>query len=203
MTNRTNSATLLRLAAVIVVGAGWLTAAARIDDTAPAEPRTVGQSQTPTRSRFGHTPNLTYVDEPTVVQRETISWAVGRFAAAGLQLPDLDIRFPVFCDGKGAIYHVGRAAIDFCRVNRKNVLHELAHAWDDTSGAVDRDGFMTLRGVSVWFGGLDVPASEQGSEHLAIIIAWGLMDPGTGSAHGLPNNSDAELAEAFEFLTNG
>jgi len=27
------------------------------------------------------------------------------------------------------------------------------------------------------------------------------MDPGTGSAHGLPNNSDADLTKAFEFLT--
>ena len=69
------------------------------------------------------------------------------------------------------------------------MLHELAHAWDDTSGAVDRAGFMKLRGVSVWFGGLDVPFADQGSEHLAIIIAWGLMDPGAGSAHGLPNNT--------------
>jgi hypothetical protein len=60
---------------------------------------------------------------------------------------------------------------------------------------------MKLREVSVWFGGLDVPFEAQGSEHLAIIIAWGLMDPGTGSAHGLPHNSDAELTKAFEFLT--
>jgi hypothetical protein len=36
---------------------------------------------------------------------------------------------------------------------------------------------------------------------LAIIIAWGLMDPGGRSAHGLPHNSDAELIEAFQFVT--
>ncbi len=148
-----------------------------------------------------HAPELTFVDQPTPVQRETISWAVDRFVAAGLQLPDLDIRFPVFCNGKGALYHVGQSSIDFCRVNRKNVLHELAHVWDDTSGAVDRVGFMNLRGVTVWFGGLDVPVRDQGSEHLAIIVAWGLMDPGTRSAHGLPNSADTELTEAFEFLT--
>jgi len=148
-----------------------------------------------------HAPHLTYVDQPTPSQLETITWAVERFVAAGLQLPDLDLRFPVFCHGKGGIYHVGASSIDFCRVNRKNVLHEFAHAWDDTSGAVDREGFLELRGLTVWFGGLDVPAAEQGSEHLAIIIAWGLMDPGTGSAHGLPHNSNAELARAFDFLT--
>jgi len=149
-----------------------------------------------------HAPELNFVDQPTPVERETISWAIDRFVDAGLQLPDLDIRFPVFCDGKGAVYHVGQSAIDFCRVSRKNVLHEFAHAWDDTSGAVDRAGFSKLRGVTTWFGGLDVPEREQGSEHLAIIIAWGLLGPNARSAHGLPNNSDAELTEAFEFLAH-
>ena len=148
-----------------------------------------------------HAPRLTFIDQPSPVQRETISWAVGRFVAVGLQLPDLDIRFPVSCNGKGAVYHVGQSSIDFCRVNRKNVLHELAHAWDDSSGAIDREEFMKLRGVTLWFGGLDVPAIDQGSEHLAIIIAWGLMDPDARSAHGLPNNSDRELTDAFELLT--
>jgi hypothetical protein len=190
MTNRTNHTTLFGLAALLVIAGGTITAARGIDASHSSATRV-------------HAPTLTYIDEPTATQRETISWAVDRFVAAGLQLPNLDVRFPVFCDGKGAIYHVGESSIDFCRVNRKNVLHEFAHAWDDTSGAVDREGFMKLRGVSVWFGGLDVPASEQGSEHLAIIVAWGLMDPGTGSAHGLPNNSEAELTEAFEFLTRG
>jgi Trypsin len=167
---------------------GRVTAAQRLDPS--GSPRTQA-----------HAPELTFLDQPTPVQRDTISWAAGRFVAAGLQLPNLDIRFPVFCNGKGALYHVGQSSIDFCRVNRKNVLHELAHAWDDTSGVVDRERFMNLRDVTVWFGGLDVPAREQGSEHLAIIIAWGLMDPGTGSTHGLPNNSETELSEAFELLT--
>ena len=188
MTNRTYHSSLISVAALVVVATGSVVAAQRLDASAPPKAPV-------------HAPHLTYIDEPTAAQRETISWAVGRFVAAGMQLPDLDVRFPVFCDGKGAVYHVGESSIDFCRVYRKNVLHEFAHAWDDTSGAVDRAGFMKLRGVSVWFGGLDVPFADQGSEHLAIIIAWGLMDPGTGSAHGLPNNSDADLTKAFEFLT--
>jgi hypothetical protein len=188
MTNRTNYTTRFGLAVLVVIAGGLLTAAQRLE--AP------GSSGTPV-----HAPKLTFIDDPTPPQRETIAWAVGRFVAAGLQLPDLDVRFPVFCNGKGALYHVGDSSIDLCRVNKKNVLHELAHAWDDTSGAVDREGFLAMRGLTVWFGGLDVPFEDQGSEHLAIIIAWGLMDRGSGSAHGLPNNSDAELTEAFEFLT--
>lgn len=188
MTTRTNTTTLIRLAAVVMIAVGGVTVTQRLN--ASGSPRGTADA-----------PHLTFIDEPTPSQREVISWAVGRFAAAGLQLPDLDIGFPAFCDGKGALYHVGRSSIDFCRVNRKIVLHELAHAWDDTSGAVNRDGLMNLRGVDVWFGGTEVPAQEQGSEHLAIIIAWGLMDPAARSAHGLPHNSDAELTEAFEFVT--
>lgn len=188
MTNRTNSTTLIRLAAVVVIATGWTTVTQRLNAS--------GSSRS-----TANAPHLTFIDQPTQSQRETINWAVGRFADAGLQLPDLDIRFPMFCNGKGALYHVGRSSIDFCRVNKKNVLHELAHAWDDTSGAVDREGFMNLREVTVWFGGLEVPAQQQGSEHLAIIIAWGLIDPDARSAHGLPHNSDAELTEAFELIT--
>src|SRR5262245_3625829 len=145
---------------------------------------------TPDPPSPAHAPVIEFVDQPTPQALDTVTWAVGRFVAAGLQLPDLRIAFPVYCGGKGALYHVGDSSIDICRVSRKNVLHELAHAWDDTSGAVDREGFMRLRRVDVWFGGTSVPSEEQGSEHLAIIVAWGLMDPGTGSAHGLPNNSD-------------
>jgi hypothetical protein len=148
-----------------------------------------------------HMPAITFVEQPTPADLDTITWAVERFVAAGLQLPDLEVSFPVYCQGKGALYHVGESSIELCRVNRKNVLHELAHAWDDTSGAVDRAGFMELRGVDVWFGGLDIPSEAQGCEHLAIILAWGLMEPRSRSAHGLPHNSDEELAVAFQFLT--
>ena len=174
-------------------------AIAVVDSMADSRPSAGGPvpAQAPPRAA-----NITYIDEPTLSERETITWAVGRFAAAGLELPDLDVRFPVYCKGKGAIYHIGESSVDFCRVNKKNVLHEFAHAWDDTSGDVDREGFLELRGLDIWFGGLDVPCEEQGSEHLAIVIAWGLMEPGTRSAHGLPHNSDAELHEAFEFLTD-
>jgi len=187
MTNRTNAHSVVRLALTAVLAACCLGGPSRIDAAGPVP---------------AHAPHLTYINEPTPAQQATIDWAIDRFVVAGLQLPDLDVRFPAFCNGKGAIYHVGNSSVDLCRVNRKNVLHEFAHAWDDTSGDVDREGFLHLRGLTVWFGGLDMPFEQQGSEHLAIIIAWGLMDPGSGSAHGLPDNSDAELTAAFEFLTH-
>ena len=157
----------------------------------PASPRTVR-------------PRITFVDPPTTKARETIAWAVGRFDDAGLQLPDLRVSFPAYCGGKKALYHVGQGSIDFCfNINKTTVLHEFAHAWDDTSNAVDRDAFMKLRGLTVWWGGTAMPSDEQGSEHLAEIIAWGLLDVDTRSVPQLPENSVGELTEAFVMLTRG
>ena len=148
-----------------------------------------------------HKPRITFVDQPTPQQRDDIQWAVDRFVSAGLQLPDLKISFPALCDGKGALYHVGRKSIEFCRVNKRRALHELAHAWDDTSGAVDRAAFLELRGLSVWWGGTGMRSSEQGAEHLAEIMAWGLMGANPRDVPQLPANSVSELTTAFALLT--
>jgi hypothetical protein len=149
-------------------------------------------------------PRITFLDPPTPKARQIIAWAVDRFGATGLQLPDLDISFPTSCDGKAALYHGGRSSIDLCYVvDKRTVLHEFAHAWDDTSGAVDRAAFLKLRGLSIWWGGIGMPSDEQGAEHLAEIIAWGLMDGDTRSAPQLPANSVSELTHAFVMLTHG
>jgi hypothetical protein len=166
---------------------------------APTAPQSVSSSPLPT-SR----PHLTFVDPPTPKAAEIIAWAVDRFRDAGLQLPDLNISFPTFCEGKKALYHVGRSSIDFCyNINKTTALHEFAHAWDDTSGTVDRDAFLKMRGLSVWWGGPGMPSDEQGAEHLAEIIAWGLMNVETRSVPQLPANSLSELTEAFVMLTRG
>ena len=115
----------------------------------------------------------------------------------------MKISFPALCDRQGARYHVGQSAIDFSRINKRGALHEFAHAWDDTSGAVDREAFLELRGFTVWWGGTDMRSSEQGAEHLAEIIAWGLMGSNPNDVPQFPKNSLAELTEAFNMLTRG
>jgi len=149
-----------------------------------------------------HEPAITFVGEATPQAREMIAWAVDRFAAAGLQLPDLQIAFPTYCSGKRALYHSSGPVhgVDFCRIAKRTILHEFAHAWDDTSGAVDRPAFMELRGVTVWFGGIDTPSDDQGAEHLAEIVSWGLMDGGS-TIPLIPNNSTDEMTAAFEMVT--
>lgn len=145
-----------------------------------------------------------------------IEWATDRFVAAGLQLPDLEISFPVSCGGKAARYHVGQNRIDLCRLNQRLVLHELAHAWDD-NGDVDREQFMERRGVDHWYAQPGRPSHESGGEQLAHIIAWGLMDVETMRQFteyagqpideqpwiltGVEGASRAHLAEVFTELT--
>ena len=164
---------------------------------APTTAQTGPASRLPTRQ-----PQITFVDEPTPKAREIIRWAVDRYRRAGLQLPDLKISFPAFCGGKAALYHVGQKSMDFCLiVKKRTVLHEFAHAWDDTSGAVDRQAFLRLRGLSVWWGGTEMPSSEQGAEQLAQIIAWGLMDIDSRGVPQIPANSTSKLTKAFVMLT--
>ena len=150
-----------------------------------------------------HEPRITFVDQPTTKAQDIIVWAVGLYRDAGLQLPDLKISFPVICSGKGALYHVGKSSIDFCRINKNRALHEFAHAWDDTSGAVDRQAFLKMRGLTVWWGGVEMPSGEQGAEQLAAIIAWGLMGFEARNVPQFPNNSVSELTKAFSMLTGG
>ena len=40
---------------------------------------------------------ITYIDEPSDTDREIVDWAVERYLEARLQLPDLQISFPVAC----------------------------------------------------------------------------------------------------------
>ena len=182
MTNRT---TLLGLSTLLVMGTIGTASAA--SSGAASGPR-------------WREPVITYTAEPNPQAAETVDWAIDQYRQAGLQLPDLTISFKSFCSGKGALYHVGKRSIDFCRINKRRVLHELAHAWDDTSGSVDRDAFLKLRGLTVWWGGTGMPSDEQGAEHLAEIMAWGLMGADPSNVPDLPHNSLTELTEAFDFL---
>jgi hypothetical protein len=165
-----------------------------------AAPLAQASSQTEQRPTWRE-PVITFAGTPTDTQRDTIEWAVERYRSAGIRLPDLTISFPQLCSGKAALYHVGQQAIGFCHVAKRTVLHEFAHAWDDTFHTVDRDGFLRLRGLHVWWGGTEQKSAEQGAEQLAQIIAWGLLGANPDSVPQFAGNSVEELTAAFHFLT--
>lgn len=86
----------------------------------------------------------------------------------------------------------------FEMTRHRTLLHEVAHAWVDQNVPEDRIAqFMELRGVSEWDSG---EWAQQGAEHAAEIMLWGLQDEFRISPL-IPNASDAELAAAFELLT--
>ena len=108
--------------------------------------------------------------------------------------------------------------VELCRPNRKLVLHEFAHAWDDAANAVGRDAFLDLRGIDHWYEQPEEDCTHvSGGEQLALVITWGLMhvditapaseyagqpfDEQPRYLPGLDDSSPETLTELFVTLT--
>ena len=160
-------------------------------------------------------PQITLLGDPDPEERAMVEWALGRFELAGLELPDLRVEFKtVGCQSRG-LYNRNTQTIQICDGRKMTLLHELAHAWDHFASP-DRDGFLELRELEFYFGPPGTAAADQGVEHIAEIMAWGLMDENTavpGPAYpaqpvaeyrpqlpNLPNSGIAKLHEAFVYL---
>jgi hypothetical protein len=144
----------------------------------------------------------------TPSQQEMARWAIGRFEAAGLPLPSLEIRFhptPNGCDGRLGGYSDGKADLCGVHVNlmaRRTLLHEMAHGWvGSTASAGLKARFLRLRQLESW-NDLGVDWQERGTEHAAEIIGWALCDQGTGTQlPSIPRNAPDQLADAYQLLT--
>ena len=165
----------------------------------------------------------TGTEEPadlTENQQELLDFAFERFDAAGFDRPDVSIEFPddrTECFGYGGVYLPEIKAVRICMMIDTTIVHELVHAWiDENLTQDDRSEFLTLRGLDSW--AYEGEWDEQGAEHAAEIITWGLMDrnisirwveandDGTSTTTWrlakLPDDSDPDrLFEAFENLT--
>lgn len=141
--------------------------------------------------------------------RELVSWALGRYRLAGLDVPESHVYFHSGrdnCRGHLGLHIVedGIHRIDICapaeRDRARAVLHEFAHAWvRDSLSPGDRETFLVERNLDVW-NESGVPWEDLGTEHAAEIIRWGLSEhcPVLGRI-GL--DGDATLGTAFETLT--
>ncbi|MDH5504448.1 MAG: hypothetical protein OEY98_10530, partial [Acidimicrobiia bacterium] len=79
-------------------------------------------------------PSTVALHDATPELTERVEWALGRFEAAGLALPPLDITFHATvngCHGHTGYFQLeaGIADIEVCMPTRHIILHELAHAW--------------------------------------------------------------------------
>ncbi len=99
-----------------------------------------------------------------------------------------------------------------CSMEKKIMLHELAHAWANLElSDDDRERFVRFRGLAGW-NDQSHSWGERGTEHAAEVIAWGLMDvaphvrwveEGVESFRLLtiPDSDVDELSAGFELLT--
>jgi hypothetical protein len=151
------------------------------------------------------TPQVVVVDAPPAA-RELAAWAVGRFEAAGLELPPTEVHFHGDTDGcRGFLGYAQGGRIDLCvrlameAGPQRLVLHELAHAWEGvTLDDACRDRFLALRGLDAW-AGTDAEWKQRGIEQLAEIVAWGLADGAMGPM--IDGDRDPEaLIEAYDLV---
>lgn len=117
----------------------------------------------------------------TAGQQALTNWAIGRFGAAGLELPPLEVTFyddRADCGGNhGSFGNRGDlAVIKICTPRPHVVLHELAHAWEAENVSVTaRKRFMDELALSSWTGA-EVPWSDRGTERaantIALVLDW-------------------------------
>ena len=147
------------------------------------------------------------IDAQTPKQQEMAEWALGRYEAAGLELPSLIIDFAgrdtSECRGAAGSVYLDRAPIvvKLCWDDRFVLLHELAHVWAaDNIPAAKHEPFMAMRTDAVSWGGAEVVWEQRGKEHAANVIAWGVLEDPFPISRTYPNDPDS-LRSAFEFLT--
>ena len=111
----------------------------------------------------------------------SVTQAMERFEAAGLELPPLDIRVhdtKAGCSGHSGLYTPGAESdqIDICTDATFIILHELGHAWEYRNATDSaRKVLMEDLGLDAWSGS-DVDYRQRGEEVAASLLAWGLIE---------------------------
>jgi hypothetical protein len=147
------------------------------------------------------------VEGGTVEQHSMAEDAIAQFVRAGLSLPPVVVEFvgPSLepCGGARAKTHLDRDphVVSVCWGDPYVLLHELAHVWIfRTASDEQRVAFMGLReDVRAWAASSD-GWEDQGREHAANVIAWGLMENPIVVSRTYPNDR-ASLVSAFKGLT--
>lgn len=155
----------------------------------------------------------------TADQQALVDFALARFEAHHLDLPDVGIQFYEslqVCGGHKGLYVHETLSLHMCSIDKATILHELAHAWANTNMSEERQAeFTQWRGLDTW-NDHDHAWEERATEHVAETFTWALLDEPNHvrwveqSADGsndvthriLTLNVDVEtLAENFVWLT--
>jgi hypothetical protein len=125
-------------------------------------------------------------------EQAMVDWAKDRFAQAGLELPELTVRFDpsrALCGNSEGLYHHepnGDRVVSICTresdtfaaqlERRRTLLHEFGHAWDVANLADDdHDQLGRILGADAWNDHDDVWA-DRGVERFAETFVFALLD---------------------------
>jgi hypothetical protein len=149
-------------------------------------------------------------------QLEEVTWARGRFHAAGLTPPRVRFVFhddTAKCRLRRGLFNPNTRSIEICHLNRETLIHELAHAWIDANLSEEaRAAFMRHRDLTVW-NDHSVPWTHRATEHAAEIVAWGVEEESrlvswiepdghhTLRLLTIPDSTPEQLAVAYQQLT--
>jgi hypothetical protein len=156
----------------------------------------------------GHPDSGTLITGGTPSQRAMATWALDRYAAEGLLLPPLEIRFLASESAcrEGLGFYVD-GVVSVCgtratRMTRRILLHEIAHGWANSNLSADEQvRFLGFRRLGTWNDD-GVAWEERGFEQAAEIMSWALCDQGAGYLRPfIPDNSVSQLTGAYELLT--
>lgn len=144
----------------------------------------------------------------TQEQRELSEWALGRYEAAGLELPPVIIEFAdgdhlVGCEGALARTYLNQipVLIKMCWNDQFTLLHELAHAWEAHNVPTEKhEPFMAMRTDATSWASREVPWPQRGREHAANVVAWGVLEDPYPVPRTSPTDPES-MRDAFRFLT--
>ena len=125
-------------------------------------------------------------------EQALVDWARDRFARAGLELPELTVRFDhsrELCHNAEGLYHHepdGERVVTICAPDhdtfaaelqaRRTLLHEFGHAWDFANlSDEDREELARILGAEAW-SARDVDWEDRGVERLAETFVFALLD---------------------------
>ena len=95
---------------------------------------------------------VVFADE--AVLQELGTWAIERFQAAGLELPEVEIHIHLTsegCGGRAGSFNPTLGRVDVCEAEPTVVLHELGHVWAKahlTDGK--RQAYVAAGGFESW-----------------------------------------------------
>jgi len=186
---------VLTAISAVVVGASLSSAGSSRPVGNPGGSRSIEtrvRTTTPVVQTVSDVEPLIDVEPLTDVEQALVDWAKTRFAEAGLELPELAVRFDPsreLCrNAEGRYQHAqdGTGIVTICTpdfdtfaaqlTRRRTLLHEFGHAWDFANmSAENHDHLSGILGVDAW-NDHDDGWEDRGVERFAETFVFALLD---------------------------